>query len=94
MNNDGGGIFDFLAVAKMPQYRQLVRTPHGHDFAGIAAQFGLAYTAVQDEAGLRTALDAAAQSWELHLIECRVVGGDAVGRHRALIQALSDATSA
>ena len=90
MNNDGGGIFDFLAVARMPQYRELVRTPHGHDFAGIAAQFGLAYTAVQDEAGLRAALDAAAGSWELHLIECRVIGGDTVAQHRAVIQALAD----
>ena len=94
MNNDGGGIFDFLAVARMPQYRELVRTPHGHDFAGIAAQFGLAYTAVQSDAELRTALDTASQSWELHLIECRVIGADAVGRHRALLQSLSDATPA
>jgi len=67
-----------------------VRTPHGHDFCGIAAQFGLAYTAVQDEAGLRAALDAAAGSWELHLIECRVIGGDTVAQHRAVIQALAD----
>jgi 2-succinyl-5-enolpyruvyl-6-hydroxy-3-cyclohexene-1-carboxylate synthase len=91
LNNDGGGIFDFLAVARMPQYRELVRTPHGRDFAGIARQFGLAYSAVEDDAGLRQALDAAAQGWELHLIECRVTGGDAVASHRALIQHLAAA---
>jgi 2-succinyl-5-enolpyruvyl-6-hydroxy-3-cyclohexene-1-carboxylate synthase len=94
LNNDGGGIFDFLAVAKMPQYRELVRTPHGRDFAGIAAQFGLVYTAVADDASLRRALDAAASGWDLHLIECRVAGGDAVARHRALIQALAGTTPA
>jgi 2-succinyl-5-enolpyruvyl-6-hydroxy-3-cyclohexene-1-carboxylate synthase len=92
LNNDGGGIFDFLAVAKMPQYRELVRTPHGRDFAGVAAQFGLVYTAVADDASLRQALNAAATGEELHLIECRVAGGDAVARHRALIQALAGAT--
>ncbi|HEX3134734.1 MAG TPA: 2-succinyl-5-enolpyruvyl-6-hydroxy-3-cyclohexene-1-carboxylic-acid synthase [Planctomycetota bacterium] len=92
LNNDGGGIFDFLAVAKMPQYRELVRTPHGRNFDGIARQFGLAYTLVENDVRLRAALDAAAQGWELHLIECRVTGGDAVARHRALIQALATAT--
>jgi len=92
LNNDGGGIFDFLPVAKMPQYRELVRTPHGHAFDGLARQFGLVYTAVDDDAGLCAALDAAAKGWELHLIECRVTGGDAVIRHRALIQALATST--
>jgi 2-succinyl-5-enolpyruvyl-6-hydroxy-3-cyclohexene-1-carboxylate synthase len=93
LNNDGGGIFDFLAVARMPQYRELVRTPHGRDFAGIARQFGLAYRAVEDDAGLNQALTAAAAGWELHLIECRVAAGDTVARHRLLIQALADASS-
>lgn len=92
LNNDGGGIFDFLAVAKMPHYEQLVRTPHGLDFAGIAQQFGLVYTAAKDAHTLQVALDTAAASRSLHLIECRLTGGDAVARHRALLQAMAMTT--
>jgi 2-succinyl-5-enolpyruvyl-6-hydroxy-3-cyclohexene-1-carboxylate synthase len=92
LNNDGGGIFDFLAVAQMPRFRELVRTPHGLDFAGIAGQFGLRYRAVASDADLRGALDAAAADG-LHLIECRVEGS-AVDRHRALVQTLAASTPA
>ena len=93
LNNDGGGIFDFLTVAQMPQYRDLIRTPHGLGFAGIASQFGLRYSAVDSDTGLRAALDAAATTDGLHLIECQV-HGSAVDRHRALIQALAASTPA
>ena len=91
LNNDGGGIFDFLAVARMPHYRELVRTPHGRDFAGVAQQFGLTYHAVADAEALDAALATASRDGALHLIECRVAGGDAVDRHRALIQAMGGA---
>lgn len=94
LNNDGGGIFDFLAVAKMPNYERLVRTPHGLDFAGAAQQFGLVYTLVEDDAGLSAALARAAQDWAIHLIECRVAPGAAVDRHRALISKLAASTPA
>jgi 2-succinyl-5-enolpyruvyl-6-hydroxy-3-cyclohexene-1-carboxylate synthase len=94
LNNDGGGIFDFLAVARMPHYRELVRTPHGLDFAGTARQFSLVYTCVEDDQALRRALDLAADDHQLHLIECRVGSGDAVARHRALLQAMGGASPA
>ncbi len=93
LNNDGGGIFDFLSVVHLPAYRQLVRTPHGMDFAHAAAQFGLAYHAVANRAELGAALDHAAAGGALALIECRVAG-DAVARHRALITRMADAAAA
>lgn len=94
LNNDGGGIFDFLAVARMPNYEALVRTPHGMSFAGIAQQFDLIYQAVADGAALDAALAVAAGSPHLHLIECRLAGGDAVARHRALLHTLAGTTPA
>jgi 2-succinyl-5-enolpyruvyl-6-hydroxy-3-cyclohexene-1-carboxylate synthase len=92
LNNDGGGIFDFLSVVHLPAYRQLVRTPHGMDFAHAATQFGLDYHLVEDRAGLLAALDRAAGGDGVVLIECRVVG-DAVTRHRALIARMAGAAS-
>ncbi len=89
LNNQGGGIFDFLAVARMPRYEPLVRTSHGFDFAGAAQQFGLVYELVEHAAALGAALDRAAVGTALHLIECRVGAGDAVARHRGLLQAMA-----
>jgi 2-succinyl-5-enolpyruvyl-6-hydroxy-3-cyclohexene-1-carboxylate synthase len=93
LNNDGGGIFDFLSVVHLPAYRQLVRTPHGMDFAHAAAQFGLDYHAVGSRGELTAALDRAAAGDGLALIECRVVG-DAVARHRALIARMAGGPAA
>jgi len=43
-NNDGGGIFSFLPVAKQePQFEQFFGTPHGLEFSGAAKMFGLKY---------------------------------------------------
>ncbi len=88
LNNDGGGIFDFLPVARMPDYERWVRTPHGRDCAGAAAQFGLAYAWVASRAALIAAFDAAATAPGLSLIEC-VVPGNAVERHRSLLRRMA-----
>jgi 2-succinyl-5-enolpyruvyl-6-hydroxy-3-cyclohexene-1-carboxylate synthase len=89
LNNDGGGIFDYLPVAQVDGYRPWVRTPHGADLAAAAAQAGLSYRAVESRAALAAALDAAATGPGMVVIECRVAGGDAVGRHRALLQSMA-----
>ncbi|MBA3938457.1 MAG: 2-succinyl-5-enolpyruvyl-6-hydroxy-3-cyclohexene-1-carboxylate synthase, partial [Planctomycetes bacterium] len=94
LNNDGGGIFDFLAVARMPAYRELVRTPHGRDLTAAAAQFGLAYRQVATRQALAEALTAAATGPGLTLIECTVTPGAAVERHRGLLIAMATATAA
>src|SRR6202035_3382108 len=44
LNNDGGGIFHFLAVADEGEaFEQHVATPHGLDFAHAAALYGCGY---------------------------------------------------
>jgi 2-succinyl-5-enolpyruvyl-6-hydroxy-3-cyclohexene-1-carboxylate synthase len=60
LDNDGGGIFDFLPVSRTsPQsrYEEHVATPHGLDFAHAAALYGLSYTSVDGVESFRAALD-------------------------------------
>ncbi|MBK1733752.1 2-succinyl-5-enolpyruvyl-6-hydroxy-3-cyclohexene-1-carboxylic-acid synthase [Halorhodospira abdelmalekii] len=54
LNNDGGGIFDWLPARTHPAVqRQLFRMPHGRDFAHAAAQFALPYRRCSDVATLQ-----------------------------------------
>lgn len=85
LNNGGGAIFDFLPVAQVAGYRQLVRTDHDLDFAHAAAQFRLPYVRCADA----TSLTAALQRPGLTLVECDLRGSDGVAAHRA---ALASAT--
>jgi 2-succinyl-5-enolpyruvyl-6-hydroxy-3-cyclohexene-1-carboxylate synthase len=63
VNNEGGGIFDFLPVAESPMalrdnhYTRHIATPTGLDFAQAATLYGLQYERVADVAALRSALE-------------------------------------
>ncbi|HEX4690590.1 MAG TPA: 2-succinyl-5-enolpyruvyl-6-hydroxy-3-cyclohexene-1-carboxylic-acid synthase [Solirubrobacteraceae bacterium] len=62
LDNDGGGIFDFLPVSRTEPreaYVEHVATPHGLDFAHAAALYGCGYEAVADMDGFRAALERA-----------------------------------
>ena len=49
INNDGGGIFHFLAVAgETDAFEEHVATPHGLDFARAAALYGLSATRTRE----------------------------------------------
>ena len=51
LNNDGGGIFSFLPVAEAAPpgvFEAHVATPHGTDFARVAALFDLPYTRAEN----------------------------------------------
>lgn len=59
INNDGGGIFHRLPVARHdPPFTELFLTPHGLRFEHAAAMYGLCYDAVSDRDGLEAALEA------------------------------------
>ncbi|GDY12924.1 2-succinyl-5-enolpyruvyl-6-hydroxy-3-cyclohexene-1-carboxylate synthase [Planctomycetota bacterium] len=90
LNNDGGGLFDFLPVAQHTGYQHWVRTSHGLTFAGIANQFGLRYRRCTSRAELDAALtESAAEPTGWSLVECAVSGLDTVQRHRSLLKAMS-----
>jgi 2-succinyl-5-enolpyruvyl-6-hydroxy-3-cyclohexene-1-carboxylate synthase len=57
LNNDGGGIFHFLAVAgEGAEFEKHVATPHGIDLARVAAAYGLDHALARSAAELREAL--------------------------------------
>jgi 2-succinyl-5-enolpyruvyl-6-hydroxy-3-cyclohexene-1-carboxylate synthase len=90
LNNDGGGIFHFLPVAREgADFVRHVATPHGLDFARAAALYGCAYTRADDPAALRTALDAAGDG--VTLIEVRTDRDENVALHRRVWAAVADA---
>lgn len=65
LDNDGGGIFDFLPVSRAAIarendiYTRHVATPTGLDFARVAALYGLVYERVNTIPDLRAALERA-----------------------------------
>ncbi len=58
IDNDGGGIFEFLPVARERDlFERHVATPASIDVAGLATAFGLHHLEVEDLTGLRAAID-------------------------------------
>ncbi len=63
LNNDGGGIFDFLPVGRSQTaqrdgvYTEHIATPTGLDFARAASLYGLGHECVADLSAFRTALE-------------------------------------
>jgi 2-succinyl-5-enolpyruvyl-6-hydroxy-3-cyclohexene-1-carboxylate synthase len=57
LNNDGGGIFHFLAVSgQADAFEEHIATPHGLDFERAAALYGIPYRRAQTADDLRHAL--------------------------------------
>jgi 2-succinyl-5-enolpyruvyl-6-hydroxy-3-cyclohexene-1-carboxylate synthase len=88
LDNGGGAIFDFLAVAAHPRARDRVRTPQTADLAAIARGFGVHVRRADDRCALEDALDEAARRPGLTVIHA-AVAGDAVAPWRALTAQLA-----
>jgi 2-succinyl-5-enolpyruvyl-6-hydroxy-3-cyclohexene-1-carboxylate synthase len=96
INNDGGGIFDFLPVASTGMadehtYTTHVATPTGLDFAQAAALFGLVHERAQDVAGFRVALERALEREQASIVEVRTSRAANVQLHRDVWSAVSRA---
>jgi 2-succinyl-5-enolpyruvyl-6-hydroxy-3-cyclohexene-1-carboxylate synthase len=100
LNNEGGGIFDFLPVGRSPAanrdgvYTTHIATPTGLDFAQAARLYGLGHERVEDIPGLRTALESAFEdgpSKEASIIEVRTERAANVDLHRQLWEAVASA---
>ncbi len=96
INNDGGGIFSFLPQAsQVPrQFERLFGTPHGLDFAPLAALYGASFEQPQDWDAFRSAVRARVGSKGLHIIEVRTSRQENVPLHRELWQVMADALRA
>jgi 2-succinyl-5-enolpyruvyl-6-hydroxy-3-cyclohexene-1-carboxylate synthase len=99
LNNEGGGIFDFLPVATSPMalehdhYTQHIATPTGLDFAQAAALYGLSHETVTDVASFRTALEQALASPQSSVVEVRTQRSANVELHRRIWSAVKGALS-
>jgi 2-succinyl-5-enolpyruvyl-6-hydroxy-3-cyclohexene-1-carboxylate synthase len=83
IDNDGGGIFNFLPVAEAgPEFEPHVATPHGLDFAHAAALYGLGWEPADDRDGFRAALQRALGADRSTIVRVRTDRGENVRLHR------------
>ncbi len=88
LNNDGGGIFHFLAVSgEADAFEEHVATPHGLSFAHAAALYGIGYERAGTEAELRAAIERGVGSGTTRLIEVRTERETNLALHRRLADA-------
>ncbi len=78
INNNGGGIFHRLPVARFePPFKELFLTPHNLDFAPIAAMYGLDHQIAADHASFIAIFKKALAAESASVIEIRT---DSLGR--------------
>jgi 2-succinyl-5-enolpyruvyl-6-hydroxy-3-cyclohexene-1-carboxylate synthase len=95
IDNDGGGIFNFLPVAREGEdFRALVATPHGLDFAHAAALYGLGWERAAEPVGFRAALDAALAAERSTIVCVRTDREENVAVHRRVWASVRDAAAA
>lgn len=85
LNNDGGGIFHFLPISgESDAFEEHVATPHGLDFAQVAAVYGLDFERPADAAQLRGTLE---RRGGCRLIEVRTDRVQNLALHRRAAEA-------
>ncbi len=97
VNNEGGGIFDFLPVAGIPEqelYDAHVATPTGLDFGHAAELYGLHHEPRRGPRRLsRSALERALTARHASIVEVRTARAGNVGLHRRIWEATARALS-
>ncbi|ARA92980.1 2-succinyl-5-enolpyruvyl-6-hydroxy-3-cyclohexene-1-carboxylate synthase [Rhodothermaceae bacterium RA] len=89
INNDGGGIFHFLPIAKHAGvFEPYFGTPHGLTFEAAAALFGLAYARPETPAAFEAAYREAVHRPAATLIEVRTDRTANAALHRRLLAAV------
>jgi 2-succinyl-5-enolpyruvyl-6-hydroxy-3-cyclohexene-1-carboxylate synthase len=90
INNDGGGIFSFLPIAKSTQiFDTYFGTPHGLDFARAAAMFKLDYYHPQDREELIRDYQQALVKNRSAIVEVTTDRAENLQLHQALVQLCS-----
>lgn len=85
LNNGGGGIFDYLAEARLPRalFETAWLTPPAVDFVGAASAFGIPARRVASHSAFLAALDDALSRRGPSLIDVRIDRAASLARHRA-----------
>ncbi|MGI8428623.1 MAG: 2-succinyl-5-enolpyruvyl-6-hydroxy-3-cyclohexene-1-carboxylic-acid synthase [Solirubrobacteraceae bacterium] len=88
LNNDGGGIFEFLPVAgQADAFEEHVATPHGLDFAHAAALYGARHERPTTVGELHSSVDRALASRSTTIIEVRTDRAENLQLHRRMAAA-------
>jgi 2-succinyl-5-enolpyruvyl-6-hydroxy-3-cyclohexene-1-carboxylate synthase len=89
LNNDGGGIFEFLPVAgQSDAFEEHVATPHGLDFATAAELYGCGYERPADARELEEAVDRAIRHAGTTVIQIRTRRAENLALHRRIAAAV------
>ena len=95
INNDGGGIFQRLPIAKFdPPFTELVRTPHGLTFAPAAQMFGADYVLAEGQGAFQRALEKAVGSSASTIIEVPSDSAHFERRRRELVATIAERATA
>jgi 2-succinyl-5-enolpyruvyl-6-hydroxy-3-cyclohexene-1-carboxylate synthase len=85
INNDGGGIFEFLPIAgEQDVFEEHVATPHGLNFARAAAFYGCEHALADSLESFRALLDAAIGPAGTTLIEVRTDRAENLALHQRI----------
>ncbi len=88
LNNDGGGIFSYLAQAEHgAAFEEFFRTPHGLDLRGGVEMYGCACGRVGSRMAFAAALDAALNGSRTAVIEVPIDLDRSVALHRRIWEA-------
>lgn len=94
VNNNGGGIFSFLPIARFkPYWERYFVTPHDLTFEKVAAMYGLSYVCPSDPAGLLEAYGKAVKRKGSTIIEISVDRKKSHALHRRLVEEVRKAVS-
>ena len=92
LNNNGGGIFRRLPIAKFePEFTPLFLTPHDLDFSHAARLYGLHHVGVADHAAFAQAFDQSVHGNVPTVIEVQTDGVTDQQHQRALVQQVLNA---
>ena len=93
LNNDGGGIFNFLPVSGQKAFFEpYFGTPQGVGFGDAAKMFGLGYSQPRTAEEFLEAYRGACSSGVSSIIEVRTDRGENVGLHRRILAGISEGT--
>ena len=84
INNDGGGIFNFLPQARYPHFEKLFGTPHRRDLRTLAAFHELGYRKLDRASDLAPVVENSFREGGVWLVEVRTDREDNFRLHRRI----------
>jgi 2-succinyl-5-enolpyruvyl-6-hydroxy-3-cyclohexene-1-carboxylate synthase len=94
VNNDGGGLFDFLPQKAIPEHERLFVTPHGLDLAAIARAAGAAHERVETPSAFSATVVGALGAEGVTIVEVPIDRTKARAYRKAVHAAVRDAIEA